>query len=159
VTPVRVGVRAARRADLPVVAALFQELDALHAGIVPGLRADPPRRIRQDLQAWTEEDGHHLLVAEVDGRVVGALHLVTDRRVRHALGEAVRVAIVEEIVVAAAERGRGHGRALMAAAEEMARTRGITSLHLHVWMANRDAVRFYEELGFAVERVWMSRQL
>jgi GNAT superfamily N-acetyltransferase len=56
-----------------------------------------------------------------------------------------------DIVVRPEARGRGVGRTLIAAAEEWARDRGYPLLTLNVFVQNRDALRLYEELGFAPE--------
>ena len=56
-----------------------------------------------------------------------------------------------DIVVRPEARGRGVGRALIAAAEQWARDRGYRLLTLNVFVENRAALRLYEELGFAPE--------
>lgn len=52
------------------------------------------------------------------------------------------------IAVDPAAQGHGVGRALMHAAEDAARTRGFTGLHLSVHPSNGGAVEFYERLGW-----------
>lgn len=57
-------------------------------------------------------------------------------------------------------RGRGHGRALIAAAQAWLRQRGVWKVQLMVRDTNTRVVPFYERLGFRVEpRVVMSRRL
>jgi diamine N-acetyltransferase len=55
---------------------------------------------------------------------------------------------VERIYVRSAHKGKGLGRALMEHAEALARQRARTSLWLGVWEKNREAIRFYEKMGF-----------
>jgi len=58
-------------------------------------------------------------------------------------------------------QGHGVGRALMSAAEESARSRGFTGLHLSVHPSNVGAVEFYERLGWERQPepsgVWQGR--
>ncbi|MFI7600184.1 GNAT family N-acetyltransferase [Actinoplanes sp. NPDC049681] len=52
--------------------------------------------------------------------------------------------------VGEAHRGAGYGRALLEAAEELARSRGANSLELNVFGYNDPAVRLYETAGYRV---------
>jgi ribosomal protein S18 acetylase RimI-like enzyme len=57
------------------------------------------------------------------------------------------------LAVADAARGRGHGRALMAAAEAWLRGRGCAKLQLMVREGNDAATGFYHALGLAPQPV------
>lgn len=57
------------------------------------------------------------------------------------------------LAVAEAARGRGHGRALMAAAESWLRARGCPKLQLMVREGNDAAIGFYRALGLAPQPV------
>ncbi len=51
------------------------------------------------------------------------------------------------------QQNKGHGRAMMAAAEDWLRTRGAPALRVMVRDANTDALRFYAALGFEPQTV------
>lgn len=57
------------------------------------------------------------------------------------------------LAVAAAARGQGHGRALMAAAEDWLRARGCPKLQLMVRAGNDAATGFYRALGLEAQPV------
>ena len=57
------------------------------------------------------------------------------------------------LMVAADQRGRGIGRALLSAAVDWAREIGVTKLELHVFPWNEPAIRLYERFGFEREGV------
>lgn len=58
------------------------------------------------------------------------------------------------------QRGHGHGRAIVTAAKDWLRQRGVWKVQLMVRDTNIRVVPFYERLGFRVEpRVVMSRRL
>jgi GNAT superfamily N-acetyltransferase len=93
-----------------------------------------------------------VLVAEAPGpRLLGYL-LATSHPAFHANGA---VAWVEELMVAAPARGSGLGRALMAAAEQWARTRGA----VYVALATRRAAPFYRSLGYTESATYFKRPL
>jgi ribosomal protein S18 acetylase RimI-like enzyme len=60
---------------------------------------------------------------------------------------------VADLIVAPEARGRGVGKALMAAGERWSRERGFEMMTLHVFVENRGARALYEELGFTAEIV------
>jgi ribosomal protein S18 acetylase RimI-like enzyme len=68
-------------------------------------------------------------------------------------------AVVEGIGVAAAARRRGAGRALMAGAEELARTWGAAAVALDVQSFNGDAESFYRSLGYRAITTRMAKRL
>ena len=59
------------------------------------------------------------------------------------------VALLDEIFVSPAVRGRGVGSALLAAAEAVTRQRGVELLEINVDAGDTGARRFYERHGYA----------
>jgi ribosomal protein S18 acetylase RimI-like enzyme len=56
-------------------------------------------------------------------------------------------------------RRRGYGRAVMVAAEEECRRRGVVAVRLNVFGFNRGAQALYEQMGFEVTNVLMTKRL
>jgi ribosomal protein S18 acetylase RimI-like enzyme len=56
-------------------------------------------------------------------------------------------------------RRRGYGRAMMAAAERICRERGVVSVGLSVFGFNAGAQSLYEQMGFEVTAIRMSKRL
>jgi hypothetical protein len=57
-------------------------------------------------------------------------------------------------------RGKGHGRAIVLAAEGWLRDRGVWKLNLLIRSDNAAAQRFYEALGFrSEERISMQKEI
>ena len=96
------------------------------------------------LAYWLHDEASQLLVAEVDGLVVGSISL-------HAipyLGRTGRWLRIESLVVDASVRRAGTGRALMAAAERQARAWGCLQIEVTSRRSREDAHAFYGQLGF-----------
>jgi len=91
-----------------------------------------------------------LLVADVEGELVGRLSLMRDPHPASS-----HVADLG-VMVAAGHRRSGIGTALMEAAEAWAARAGVTKLELHVFPHNRPAITLYEKLGY--EREGLRRQ-
>lgn len=84
--------------------------------------------------------GYELVAAFLDGRIMGVLGM----RPVHTLARGPHLH-VDDLVVDAAVRGSGAGRALMDYAERDARARGMTAVFLD---ARPDAVAFYERENY-----------
>jgi L-amino acid N-acyltransferase YncA len=124
--------------DWPAVRAIYQ------AGIATGdatFETEVP-----DWPAW--DAGHlvgHRLVARDDGTVVGwaALAPVSDRRAYAGVAE-------DSIYVAPEARGRGVGRALLAAVVASADRGGIWTIQTGIFPENQASVRLHQACGFRV---------
>jgi len=152
--------RRATLADLPSLAALGDEVNAVHHEALPDVFAPPvPGR---DEAHWRDaigaDDAHVAFVAESDGTLVG---FVTGRVSDEASPMFVPMLLchVGTLGVAAAMRGRGIGHALMALLEGWARERGAVEMHLNVWRFNGGAARLYAELGYEERSAFMARRL
>jgi len=128
-----------------------EDADALHAirtqpGVADttlGLPSDRVADSRGFFDALGSDD--HLLVAVLDGEVVGAagLHL---RRGKQRHSASVGIMVREEL------QGRGIGRALLTALLDLADNwLGLTRVQLEVMAENERAIRLYERLGFERE--------
>ena len=56
-------------------------------------------------------------------------------------------------------RRHGYGRAMMVAAEQICRERGVVSIGLHVFGFNTGARSLYEQMGFEVTSIQMKKRL
>jgi GNAT superfamily N-acetyltransferase len=144
--PTDLGTAALRRAvrdDVPALVALLAEDelgtggDGPSAGIEPYLHA---------FDAIDADPAHLLVVAELDGEVVGTLQLSVLPSLPH---RGAFRGQLEGVHVRADQRGGGLGAAMVGWAVEEARRRGCGQVQLTSQKRRTDAHRFYERLGFA----------
>jgi ribosomal protein S18 acetylase RimI-like enzyme len=100
----------------------------------------PPAHVRHCLERFARNDVVILVAVDGDDVPVGKVHVCLDQPDQTALIEAA--AVVEPL------RGMGIGTALMYAAEELARERGLGVVQLGVEDFNAAARRLYERLGY-----------
>jgi ribosomal protein S18 acetylase RimI-like enzyme len=129
-----VEIQTVREADDELVAALTRLLPQLSGSAGP-LRRDVVVRL-------LASDAATVLVARVDGRIVGTLTLVT-----FPLLTGVR-ARIEDVVVDGEARGRGVGAALTEEALRLAERAGATTVDLTSRPSRAAANRLYERAGF-----------
>ena len=115
-----------------------------------------PRRYVEAFDAIDRSEHQRLIVAELDGKLVGTLQLTFVRYLSFGGSEA---AIVESVRVDATHRSRGIGEALMAWAHEEAIRRGASRIQLTSNRQRLDAHRFYERLGYTPSHVGFKKML
>jgi ribosomal protein S18 acetylase RimI-like enzyme len=135
VAPEAIAVRPAEDRDRHALAQLFADIAEERDGIA----AEPPIDVESLAANW-HLDG--TLVAVAANAVVGELRVEQSRFGFGDIG----------MMVAAEWRGRGVGTALVAAAVEWARERGLHKLALGVFPHNAAAISLYRKFGFVEER-------
>jgi GNAT superfamily N-acetyltransferase len=100
--------------------------------------------------------GTDVLVAELDGSVVGMCQLITFRHVQQRGG---RCAEIESMHVAESHRGRGIGTVILEAAVDRARRLGCYRIQLTSNNVRSDAHRFYARHGFTASHEGFKRLL
>ena len=116
------------------------------------------REAVDDLYARVDETGGHLLVAEVNGAVVGHMALWFDRMPPFAREELRDYGYIGDLFVRTAHRGRGIGAALVGEAERLARARGVRRILLGV-LAGNPAEAAYLKLGYRHYALEMIKEL
>lgn len=134
-------IRLATSADIDGLCSLLNQLFAQEAEFIPDHQAQS-----RGLRLIVEQPSvGEILLAEVDGHIVGMVNLLYS--VSTALG--TPVALLEDMVVDASQRGSGLGSQLLQAAVEHAKSRGCRRITLLTDGDNHDAQRFYARQGFA----------
>ena len=146
--------RQATCADLPVIVRMLADDDL----------GSQRERVENPLpesyfKAFTEiekDSNHELIVAEMDGKVVGTLHLMFLRSISYQGGLRVQV---ESVRVDEEFRGQGIGSEMMKWLIERAKERDAHLVQLTSHRSREDAHRFYERLGFNKSHVGMKLSL
>lgn len=128
--------------DIEVVAAADEELTAAFARLLPQLSGSAAPLDPDALSRLISHEANTVLVARVEGVIVGTLTLVT-----FPLPSGTR-ARVEDVVVDDATRGQGVGAALTGAALRLAREAGAATVDLTSRPSRTAANRLYARLGF-----------
>jgi ribosomal protein S18 acetylase RimI-like enzyme len=145
-------IRSAGLDDLAAVEAIAQ---SAYARYVPLIGREPGPML-DDYRALVEK-GHVYVLCDERG-ISGILVLILEE---HAV-------LLDNVAVSPDAQGRGHGRALIAFAERMARERGLRALRLYTNEAMTENIALYGRLGFVetdrreeagFRRVYMAKPL
>jgi ribosomal protein S18 acetylase RimI-like enzyme len=115
----------------------YEQVIAIWESAGPGIhvrRSDEPDEIEKKVQ----RDPDLFLVAELDGRIVGAVLGGFDGR----------RGMVYHLAVQADQRSKGIGAELMTELEQRLKEKGCIRYYLLVTYENQEAIRFYEKRGW-----------
>ncbi|HEY3265807.1 MAG TPA: GNAT family N-acetyltransferase [Armatimonadota bacterium] len=156
-TPLPVIVRAARNSDLPAIGDLWEQLMSFHTqrdarfAVARNARSAYLRYLATNVMPVPD---NLVLVAEIDGRVVGFLA----GRVEHGgpIFSDPHFGYITDMSVDEGCRRRAVGRRLFASAQSWFRARGVTNIRVSVSTENPVSTAFWKGVGFRpfMERLW-----
>lgn len=146
----RLQIRPATADDVPAIVQLLAD-DQL--GSTRETPTDPlPDAYLQAFAAIERQEGNQVVVAELDGRVVGTLQLTLLPHLAH---QGAWRAQIEAVRVHREMRSQGLGEQLLRWAIDEARARDCRLVQLTTDSSRANAHRFYEALGFRATHVGM----
>ena len=146
--------RRATRDDVPTIVRLLAS-DALGAKReAPG--SPLPESYYQAFEAIDGDPNNELVVAEMQGRIIGLLQITFIPYMTYQGGWR---ALIEGVRIDSEVRSRGMGRTLFTWAIDRARQRGCHLVQLTTDKTRPDAIRFYESLGFVASHEGMKLHL
>lgn len=148
-------------ADRAAVEACVVEMQDAERALVPELREGRAMAATYATAMLAGAGAHEglVLVAEVDGAVVGLVGVAIERGEDLLESTVNEVGHVTDLVVLPAHRGRGIGRALLAAAEAHAAAAGMPYLTIDVLAANQAARALYAKAGFSEHLIALRKPL
>jgi ribosomal protein S18 acetylase RimI-like enzyme len=152
-------VRAAAIADLDAMATMAAELVRFHHEI-DAQRFLLPDRVQEGYRWWFGKESSNpeaiLLVAEVDGAVVGYVYGRIEERDFNMLLS--RHAALHDVYLSEAARGSGAAEALLVRFLELVKERGVPRTVLHTATSNVRAQALFIRLGFRSTMIEMTRE-
>jgi GNAT superfamily N-acetyltransferase len=149
-------IRPVERGDIPALVRLRLVNAERHVELAPDLfRIPDALAVRRHFE---DVIGHALIsVAELDGEVVGMAEVVLlPDPPDHQILVTRRTADVHTVVLDG-HRGRGVGAALVAEAERVAASHGVSMIFANIFATNEDAVAFYSRFGFGPRGILLSK--
>ena len=146
--------RRAARADLPSIIRLLADDDL---GSQRERNEDPlPDSYYSAYKEIHKDPNHELIVAELNGEVIGTLHLMFLPSISFQGGLRAQI---ESVRIDNQHQNRGIGSQMMNWAIERAKERGAHFVQLTTHKTRGDAHRFYERLGFEGTHLGMKLSL
>lgn len=153
-SPLNVLYRSATRTDVPDIVRLLAEdnLGSQREQFTSPL----PRAYYAAFDVIDADPNNELIVAELDGEIIGTLQLMFLPSLSYQGGTRAQV---ESVRVAEKYRGQGIGAEMMEWVIKRARKRGCHIMQLTSHKSRMDAHHFYEKLGFKKSHIGMKINL
>lgn len=135
--------------DKPVLLGFIWGLQRYEAEFESDRRLDPAYDEEQFADLMKNLDTGAVFIAEDEARPVGWVMVYESEGKPYVIAEERRQAAICELYVDQSARGKGAGRALLAACEDWARARGIAVIHIGHLSGNTRAAEVYEKAGYA----------
>ena len=140
-------IRVANMDDIGQLRSLYFELEA------DGVKYQPEHFIagyRNDgfFNSIFESDNQDILVADVDGTVIGFSHVMILKQKDVACLKPQTAVYIQDLDVLECERNKGIGTLLINASKEYGKRRGADFIRTQVFPQNIEGIRFYEKNGF-----------
>ena len=103
--------------------------------------------IAENCRNLLSEDNSYILVAEIEGIIVGFINFTTRKTILHR----GLSGLIDELTIAKNYRGKGIGRQLLSSAIEKSRQLGCCEVEVSTEKTNVKAREFYRQCGF-IER-------
>ena len=103
--------------------------------------------IAENCRNLLSEDNSYILVAEIEGIIVGFINFTTRKTILHR----GLSGLIDELSIAKNYRGKGIGRQLLSSAIEKSRQLGCCEVEVSTEKTNVKAREFYRQCGF-IER-------
>ena len=100
--------------------------------------------IAENCQNLLSEANSYILVAEIEGVVVGFINFTTRKTILHR----GLSGLIDEIIIAESYRGKGIGKQLLSSAIEKSRQLGCCEVEVSTEKTNIKAREFYRQCGF-----------
>ena len=143
-------IRKATANDYDDLCELFNEVDALHRVNLPHIFQKPNGAARE-MNYYLEliaDESIGLFVVEMDEKLVGFVHVLVRDTPAFPVIVPHHYAVIDGIAVKSEFQNHGIGKVLMEKAQEWAGTKNAEFMELNVYEFNRNAISFYERLGY-----------
>lgn len=149
-------VRFAIEKDIPKIEDLLSQVDMVHHNGRPDIFKIGTKYSAQELKLLLKDKKRPILVAtDENDQVMGYCFCIFQQHIDNSVLTDIKTLYIDDLCVDENLRGKHIGRQLYDAAVKLARQNGCYNLTLNVWSCNLSALRFYESLGLAPQKIGM----
>ncbi len=151
--------RAEKRDSEAINKLLFEVLEVHHRGRPDIFKKGTKKYTDEELLEIIADDTRPVFVADEDGKVVGYAFCIFEQHIESNILTDIKTLYIDDLCVDETCRGKHIGKRLYEYVLDFARSAGCYNVTLNVWACNEDALKFYERLGLAPQKIGMEKVL
>jgi len=153
-------IRKAIEKDIPKIGDLLSQVDLVHHNGRPDIFKIGNKYSDAELLELLKDETRPILVATDENDCVqGYCFCIYQQHIDHSVMTDIKTLYIDDLCVDETLRGKHIGKALYAAAIDLAKRTGCYNVTLNVWSCNPGAIRFYESLGMKPQKIGMEQIL
>lgn len=151
-----VTIRRAKFKDIPQLDKLLLEVHKIHSDIRPDLFTVGEKKYTDgELERIIVDEQKPIFVAEHNGKVKGYAFCIFKQNLESKSVTNIKTLYIDDLCVDEDTRGMHIGTKLYNHVIDFARKSGCYNVTLNVWAGNDGAMKFYERIGFKVQKIGM----
>lgn len=149
-------IRRAKAEDLEGINNLLcQVLMVHHEGRPDLFKANAKKYTDDELLEIIKSDDKPIFVADEEGKILGYAFCVYVEYKEHNIMTDVKTLYIDDLCVDENVRGKHIGKSIYEHVLNFAKENGFYNITLNVWELNDGAKKFYEKIGFSVQKTGM----
>ena len=150
-------VRRAETKDIPGLLKLLVQVDMVHHIGRPDIFKGPATKYnKEELEAIIDNETTPVFVCvDEKDKVAGHAFCIHKQEKENSVLTDIRTLYIDDICVDENQRRKHIGKMLYDYVLEYAKKNGFYNVTLNVWACNPEAIKFYESLGFAPQKIGM----
>lgn len=149
-------IRRAKAEDLEGINNLLcQVLMVHHEGRPDLFKANAKKYTDSELLEIIKSDDKPIFVADEEGKILGYAFCVYVEYKEHNIMTDVKTLYIDDLCVDENVRGKHIGKSIYEHVLNFAKENGFYNITLNVWELNDGAKKFYEKIGFSVQKTGM----
>ena len=153
-------IRRAENKDLDSINKLLcQVLDVHHNGRPDIFKANAKKYTDSELVEIIADDKKPIFVAEKDNEILGYAFCVFQQYIGNNILTDIKTLYIDDLCVDETKRGMHIGKSLYEYVVGFAKDQGCYNVTLNVWSCNKNALKFYENMGLLPQKIGMEKIL
>lgn len=149
-------IRYAMEKDIEKISDLLSQVDIVHHNGRTDIFKIGKKYSAEELKELLTDEKRPILVCVDDNdEVMGYCFGIFQQYINHSVLTDIKTLYIDDICVDEKLRGKHVGKELYEAAVKLAKDSGCYNLTLNVWSCNPSAMRFYESMGLAPQKIGM----
>ena len=149
-------IRRAIEKDIPKIIDLLMQVCLVHHNGRPDIFNVGTKYSEDELKKLLKDEQRPILVSTNENdEVMGYCFCVYQQHIDNSILTDIKTLYIDDLCVDESVRGQHIGSGLYQAAVELARASDCYNVTLNVWSCNESALRFYQEMGLAPQKIYM----